>query len=161
VFRRPHLSHYNRSRTPQCGWSLNWDYVSISHQDSSSCSGCLYVGAFNANYVQWCTRYTWRNAQPTCMTTLLRQLPAVRRVPACGHLHVIPTSLPGCVPSSETERYHTLVLQPEIRYQLTFVPKLVKYKFKKLLKTHCFNLAFSSYCVFHFRDSSCTLFYIL
>jgi len=35
-------------------------------------------------------------------------------------------SLHGCVPSSESERSHTPVLQPGIRYRLTFVLKLVK-----------------------------------
>jgi len=52
----------------------------------------------------------------TTWTTLLIQSPAVRRVLACGHLQVISTSVPGCVPSSESERPHTLVL-----YSLEFV----------------------------------------
>jgi len=77
-------------------------------------------------------------------TTLLRQSPAVRRVPAFRHLQLIPTSLHGCAPSSESDCSHTLVTQPGIRYQLAFVPELVEQSFKKLLKAHFFNLAFSS-----------------
>jgi hypothetical protein len=70
---------------------------------------------WRTNYVQSCTRYTWRNARPTG-TTMLRQSPAVCHVPACGHLQLTPTSLRGCLPSSESELSHTLVLQPGIRY---------------------------------------------
>jgi len=92
---------------------------------ATSATGCLYVGAFNTNYVLRCTRYTWRNAQRT-WTTLLRVLQAVRRIPACGYLQVIPTSLHGCVPNSESEHSYTPDLQPGIRYRLTFVLKLVK-----------------------------------
>jgi len=160
VFRRTHSSHYNGSRTPQCGWSFNWDCVSMSHQDSSSCTGCLRVGAFNTNYVQWCNRCTWRNAQST-WTTLMRQFASSSSrsglQPSTSNTYVTPRL---CTKFGERAFSHAgptawNSLSVNIRAETSQI------KFKKLLKTHFLISLFAVDCVFCFRDTSFTLFYVL
>ena len=58
------------------------------------------------------------------------------------------TSPHGCALISESGRSHTLVRQPGIRYQLPFVPKLVKYNLKNCWKLTFQILFFPVDCVF-------------
>jgi len=91
----------------------------------------------------------------------MRQLPAVRRVPAViyksANTYVTPRLRTTFGEQAFTHAGPTAsnLLPVNIRAETSQI------KFKTLLKTHYLNLAFPVNCVFSFRDSSRLLFYVL